>query len=424
MNRVRACGGDRPAPLVARALYLHALIFVSSLLSTSLSADEPAPQEPGRSDLSRYQAVYDRIQKDLASGRRTEEADRLAAVLFGSLNDPQSAWYGPGRSRYDWVWLAARFDVDRDGRVEREEFPGPDRTWARIDRDRDGVATAADMDWSPGSEGSRKELEAWRQFLAMDGNGDGELTTEEWAAYFGRRGGGRDRVDFEGFRALLDPSAGGARPGRSEGPARRAQRIEGVLSGDLGMLGVGPEVGSEAPDFTLRPRDGGPPVTLASFRGARPVVLSFGSYTCPPYRGMFRGVERLHADHGDRVAFLGIYIREAHPTDGLVNPANERLGIEVKQPTSLEERLAVAGTFCEVVRPGFPVLIDTMDDRVGRLYQGSPNRLYLIDREGRIAYKSGQGPRGFKPEELGQAIELMLFDEDARGGHTTAPGRP
>ncbi len=39
------------------------------------------------------------------------------------------------------------------------------------------------------------------------------------------------------------------------------------------------EVNSLAPDFTLTPLGGGAPVHLASFRGVRPVVLVFGSFT-------------------------------------------------------------------------------------------------------------------------------------------------
>lgn len=38
-------------------------------------------------------------------------------------------------------------------------------------------------------------------------------------------------------------------------------------------------VGQDAPNFSLKTVDGGSQVTLASFRGKRPVVLIFGSYT-------------------------------------------------------------------------------------------------------------------------------------------------
>jgi AhpC/TSA family len=39
------------------------------------------------------------------------------------------------------------------------------------------------------------------------------------------------------------------------------------------------EVGDAAPDFTLKTLDGAKQVQLSSFRGQKPVVLVFGSYT-------------------------------------------------------------------------------------------------------------------------------------------------
>lgn len=59
-----------------------------------------------------------------------------------------------------------------------------------------------------------------------------------------------------------------------------------------------------------------------------------------------------------------------------------------------------------------PFLIDTMEDRVGSQYSGMPSRLYLIDQTGRVAFKSGRGPFGFKPGELEQAL-LWLTAETA-----------
>ncbi len=40
-----------------------------------------------------------------------------------------------------------------------------------------------------------------------------------------------------------------------------------------------PQVGEPAPDFNLRTKDGTMQVQLSSFRGRRPVVIIFGSYT-------------------------------------------------------------------------------------------------------------------------------------------------
>jgi len=67
-----------------------------------------------------------------------------------------------------------------------------------------------------------------------------------------------------------------------------------------------------------------------------------------------------------------------------------------------------------------PMVVDEMDDRVGHAYSGMPDRLYLLDRKGRIAYKSGRGPFGFKPGELEQALILLLLDQGSTNGSNRA----
>ncbi len=59
------------------------------------------------------------------------------------------------------------------------------------------------------------------------------------------------------------------------------------------------------------------------------------------------------------------------------------------------------------------MLVDTIDDRAGNLYSGMPGRLYIIDREGKVAFKSGRGPYLFKPAELEQALVLLLQEQPA-----------
>jgi hypothetical protein len=96
--------------------------------------------------------------------------------------------------------------------------------------------------------------------------------------------------------------------------------------------------------------------------------------------------------------------------------SNSRLGIEVKQPASQSERFDVAEKCCTLLTMAMPLLVDELDDRVGRSYSGMPDRLYLIDREGRVAYKGGRGPYGFKPSELEQSLILLLLDREAAQG--------
>ena len=58
------------------------------------------------------------------------------------------------------------------------------------------------------------------------------------------------------------------------------------------------------------------------------------------------------------------------------------------------------------------MVVDDMDDHVGHAYSGMPDRLYLIDREGRVAYKGGRGPFGFKPGELEQSLVMLLLEQE------------
>lgn len=114
--------------------------------------------------------------------------------------------------------------------------------------------------------------------------------------------------------------------------------------------------------------------------------------------------------YGDQVEFVAVYLREAHPTDGWKMASNERANIRVAQPKSLAERCEAAHLCDSALAMGIPILVDDLDDTIGRAYSGFPDRLYLIDREGRVVLKSGRGPFGFRPRELEQSIVMLLLD--------------
>ena len=114
---------------------------------------------------------------------------------------------------------------------------------------------------------------------------------------------------------------------------------------------------------------------------------------------------------GDRVEFVNVYVREAHPIDGWRMSSNDRAGVSVAQPTTDEERREVASKCCASLHMTIPLVVDHLDDRVGHAYSGMPDRLYLIDRDGTVAYKSGRGPFGFEPGELEQQIAMLLAED-------------
>lgn len=103
-----------------------------------------------------------------------------------------------------------------------------------------------------------------------------------------------------------------------------------------------------------------------------------------------------------------MYIREAHPTDAWQVEANERDGVLFAQPTTIEQRIEVANACCLRLDLTIPTLIDDMADSTDRRYYALPDRLFLVGRDGRIAFRGAPGPFGFVADELEQAIGRYL----------------
>jgi hypothetical protein len=103
-----------------------------------------------------------------------------------------------------------------------------------------------------------------------------------------------------------------------------------------------------------------------------------------------------------------VYIKEIHPTDGWQVKENERDAVLYRQHRSLEERVEVGAACMVKLALELPALVDEMDDAVAKAYASMPERLYLIGSDGRVAYKGGQGPMFFRPDEWERAIETQL----------------
>jgi hypothetical protein len=112
--------------------------------------------------------------------------------------------------------------------------------------------------------------------------------------------------------------------------------------------------------------------------------------------------------HRDEVAFLAVYIREAHPEDGWVIPENRRSGLSVHEPRTDDERARVAETCAVNLELGMTMVVDRMDNAVASAYGGWPDRLYLLATDRTILYRGDEGPFGFRPDELERAIEAEL----------------
>jgi hypothetical protein len=77
-------------------------------------------------------------------------------------------------------------------------------------------------------------------------------------------------------------------------------------------------------------------------------------------------------------------------------------------PKTEQERAFIAGACVRKLGIEFPAVLDEFGNSTEQAYTGWPDRIYLIDSEGRIAYKSKPGPFGFKPEQLEMALSRPL----------------
>ena len=84
--------------------------------------------------------------------------------------------------------------------------------------------------------------------------------------------------------SLLRALAGGQVIAQENDDGDRRQRRQGRASPSYGREGMmrddnAPKVGDAAPVFTIKSLDGKSETDLASFKGKKPVLLFFGSYT-------------------------------------------------------------------------------------------------------------------------------------------------
>jgi type I thyroxine 5'-deiodinase len=88
--------------------------------------------------------------------------------------------------------------------------------------------------------------------------------------------------------------------------------------------------------------------------------------------------------------------------------SNEKENIVFENPKHFDERTSLAGTCAVNLGIEFPALVDTIENTTEIAYTAWPDRLYVVDNTGRVAYKSDAGPFGFKTDRLSEALRLVV----------------
>ncbi|GGC12556.1 TlpA family protein disulfide reductase [Cellulomonas carbonis] len=140
---------------------------------------------------------------------------------------------------------------------------------------------------------------------------------------------------------------------------------------DLRYRRSDPAPGDLVPAFDLPTLDGGR--LRSDALGARPVLLVLGSRTCPVTRSGVPRIDALLDEYGDRVRFVLVQTREAHPGD------------VITQPGTAQDKLAAAAAMAADLGVRHEVAVDDVDGTLHRALGTKPNAAYVLTPEGRIS---------------------------------------
>jgi Ca2+-binding EF-hand superfamily protein len=101
-----------------------------------------------------------------------------------------------GKMGKSWDAFAARFDGNKDGKVSKDEILGKQPAFDRVDADKDGVLTAAELESAKkaaGKAGGKGQPKGKKGFLErFDADKDGRVTLAEFNS---RRAKGYEEMD-------------------------------------------------------------------------------------------------------------------------------------------------------------------------------------------------------------------------------------
>ncbi len=161
----------------------------------------------------------------------------------------------------------------------------------------------------------------------------------------------------------------------------------------------GPNPGHGAPDFDLPTTLGGR-FRLGARRGKTPVLVTFGSLTCPQAIGALPALKEIERVFRGRIELVTVYVRELHP------------GERRPQPRSLREKMAYAREWALLDKVPWTVAVDRLDGETHRAYGGLPAPVFLVDSEGRVI---ARWPSPGSCRSLARQVARLL-DEEGWGG--------
>jgi hypothetical protein len=172
-----------------------------------------------------------------------------------------------------------------------------------------------------------------------------------------------------------------------------------MVKRDLHFRG-GPEAGQLAPDFDLPTVNGGR-FRLRECIHQRPVLLEFACITDPVAAGARPVLKNLYDEFGDRIQFVSVYVREAHP------------GENYPHHTSYKQKMHHARDWVSQEGILWTVAVDSLEGTTHQAYGCTVNPAYLIGRSGHVAFRAlCAGQEGLLRDKLRELLRREASGEN------------
>ena len=133
--------------------------------------------------------------------------------------------------------------------------------------------------------------------------------------------------------------------------------------------------GERLPDISVLTTDRAQ-TTVRTIGDGLPIALITGSASCPMTVSALPSLRELDGRYGDRVRFVLVNVREAHP------------GEVIEQPHRIEDKLERARLLRDTHGIDWPVVVDDIDGTLHRTLDAKPNSLHVFDASGTLLFRA------------------------------------
>lgn len=168
-----------------------------------------------------------------------------------------------------------------------------------------------------------------------------------------------------------------------------------LLMRDMHFHKSAPKAGEPFPEFKLETTDG-QIISKQDFVDNKPLLLVFGSLTCPMTASAMPRLDRLHKKFGDQVEFVLLNVREAHP------------GEYLPQPETTESKMEHARQLKQLYGLHWTVANDDINGNLHRALDPKPNAAFIMSSTGDVVFRSLWAS---DEEALTEALDKLVHDK-------------